>query len=102
MFYNNLTYPKTGIATAILEAYTPVPQGANFLSRVQRTNMSLTTPELEFPPGQPLSYASIALQDELLEELERLVKRSHFRNSKRYPAVLKFIVSETLEGRGSL
>jgi len=64
--------------------------------------MSLTTPELESPPGQPLSYASIALQDELLEELERLVKSSHFRNSKRYPAVLKFIVSETLEGRGSL
>ncbi len=40
---------------------------------------------------------------EVLEQLERLVHSTHFRNSKRYPALLRFVVEETLAGRmGSL
>ena len=35
----------------------------------------------------------------ILEQLERVVHSPHFRNSKRYPAFLSFIVQETLEGR---
>lgn len=33
-------------------------------------------------------------------QLHRLVETSHFKNSKRYPALFRFIVEETLEGRG--
>ena len=33
-------------------------------------------------------------------QLERLLLSSHFRNSKRYPALLRYIVDETLAGRG--
>lgn len=32
--------------------------------------------------------------------MNRLLETSHFRNSRRYPALLRFIVEETLEGRG--
>jgi len=35
-------------------------------------------------------------------QLERLLKSGHFRNSKRYPTLLRHIVEEALEGRGSL
>ena len=33
-------------------------------------------------------------------QMNRLLETSHFRNSRRYPALLRFIVEETLEGRG--
>lgn len=33
-------------------------------------------------------------------QLERLLETTHFRNSRRYPALFRFIVEETLEGRG--
>src|SRR6202046_4086463 len=33
-------------------------------------------------------------------QLHRLLETSHFKNSKRYPALFRFIVEETLEGRG--
>jgi hypothetical protein len=33
-------------------------------------------------------------------QMHRLLATSHFRNSRRYPALFKFIVEETLEGRG--
>lgn len=33
-------------------------------------------------------------------QLNRLLETSHFKNSKRYPALFRFIVEETLEGRG--
>src|ERR1700710_2858645 len=33
-------------------------------------------------------------------QLSRLLETSHFKNSRRYPALLRFIVEETLEGRG--
>jgi hypothetical protein len=32
--------------------------------------------------------------------MERLLATAHFRNSRRYPALFRFIVEETLEGRG--
>ena len=32
--------------------------------------------------------------------MERLLETAHFRNSRRYPALFRFIVEETLEGRG--
>ncbi len=35
----------------------------------------------------------------ILNQLERVVHSAHFRNSKRYPALLSYIVQETLAGR---
>jgi hypothetical protein len=43
---------------------------------------------------------SIEERGRILEQLERLLETHHFRNSRRYPALLRFIVEETLEGRG--
>jgi hypothetical protein len=37
-------------------------------------------------------------RSELLQQLERLVASKHFRNSKRYPSLLRFVVEQTLEG----
>jgi hypothetical protein len=34
------------------------------------------------------------------QQMNRLLQTNHFNNSRRYPALLKFIVEETLEGRG--
>ncbi len=39
-------------------------------------------------------------KNEVLQQLERLLETTHFRNSRRYPALLRFIVEETLAGRG--
>jgi len=36
------------------------------------------------------------------EQMRRLLQTSHFKNSRRYPALFRFIVEETLEGRGAL
>jgi hypothetical protein len=36
---------------------------------------------------------------EVLKQLEKITASSHFRNSKRYPAFLKFVVEHTLAGR---
>ena len=36
---------------------------------------------------------------EVLEQLEKIAISEHFRNSKRYPALLRFIVEHTLSGR---
>jgi hypothetical protein len=34
------------------------------------------------------------------QQMNRLLESSHFRNSRRYPALFRFLVEETLEGRG--
>jgi hypothetical protein len=34
------------------------------------------------------------------EQMNRLLETSHFKNSRRYPALFRFIVEETLDGRG--
>ena len=39
-------------------------------------------------------------KDQVRRQMERLLETAHFRNSRRYPALLRFIVEETLEGRG--
>ncbi len=48
--------------------------------------------------------ASISLSEEekkkVRDQLNRLLETHHFKNSRRYPALLSFIVEETLEGRG--
>jgi hypothetical protein len=38
-------------------------------------------------------------REEIRQQLNRMVESHHFRNSRRYPALLKFIVEEALEGR---
>src|SRR6202789_1086502 len=38
-------------------------------------------------------------RSELLEQLERIVDSKHFRNSKRYPSFLRFVVEQTLAGK---
>jgi hypothetical protein len=48
------------------------------------------------PPLSPDEQAVVRAQ------LERLLKSSHFRNSRRYPSLLRYIVEEALEGRGLL
>ena len=45
---------------------------------------------------QPLEHDGLS-RKELLEQLERIVSSSHFRNSKRYPSFLRFIVERTVE-----
>ena len=39
-------------------------------------------------------------KQEVRQQMNRLLQTSHFSNSRRYPALFKFIVEETLEGRG--
>jgi hypothetical protein len=39
-------------------------------------------------------------REKVREQLNRLLETHHFKNSKRYPPLLRFIVEETLEGRG--
>jgi hypothetical protein len=34
------------------------------------------------------------------QQMNRLLESTHFRNSRRYPALFRFLVEETLEGRG--
>jgi hypothetical protein len=38
-------------------------------------------------------------RSELLDQLERIVQSKHFRNSKRYPSFLRFVVVQTLAGK---
>src|ERR1700733_29873 len=38
-------------------------------------------------------------RSELLDQLERIVQSKHFRNSKRYPSFLRFVVEQTLAGK---
>jgi hypothetical protein len=39
-------------------------------------------------------------KDQVRRQMERLLETTHFKNSRRYPALFRFIVEETLEGRG--
>jgi hypothetical protein len=38
-------------------------------------------------------------RSDLLEQLERIVRSKHFRNSKRYPSFLRFVVEQTVAGK---
>lgn len=48
----------------------------------------------------PAASMSEEEREKVREQLTRLLETHHFRNSRRYPALLRFIVEETLEGRG--
>jgi hypothetical protein len=39
-------------------------------------------------------------KNQVRRQMERLLETAHFKNSRRYPALFRFIVEETLEGRG--
>ncbi len=39
-------------------------------------------------------------KEQVVRQMERLLETTHFRNSRRYPALFRFIVEETLAGRG--
>src|SRR5580698_6460750 len=39
-------------------------------------------------------------KEKVRQQMNRLLETTHFKNSRRYPAVFRFIVEETLEGRG--
>jgi hypothetical protein len=39
-------------------------------------------------------------REKVREQLSRILETHHFKNSRRYPPLLRFIVEETLEGRG--
>jgi hypothetical protein len=39
-------------------------------------------------------------KEKVRQQMNRLLETSHFKNSKRYPLLFRFIVEETLEGRG--
>jgi hypothetical protein len=39
-------------------------------------------------------------KEQVRRQMERLLETAHFKNSRRYPALFRFIVEETLEGRG--
>jgi hypothetical protein len=39
-------------------------------------------------------------KDQVRRQMNRLLETSHFKNSRRYPALFRFIVEEALEGRG--
>jgi hypothetical protein len=53
---------------------------------------------------QPDEHQTIAKgeefnRSEIMQQLERIVESRHFRNSKRYPSFLRFVVEQTLAGK---
>ncbi|SDF77980.1 hypothetical protein [Terriglobus roseus] len=52
------------------------------------------------PTPHAIAALSAEEKDRVRAQLDRLLQSSHFRNSKRYPTLLGYIVEETLEGRG--
>ena len=51
----------------------------------------------EHPVWQPVTEQD---KEQVLQQMERLLGTTHFRNSRRYPALFRFVVEETLAGRG--
>ena len=51
-------------------------------------------------PSLATEQMSKAEQEKVREQLNRLLETHHFKNSRRYPALLRFVVEETLMGRG--
>ena len=64
------------------------------IGRFERQHMN--TLEAGHAPAQ----LGPAEQRKVLQQLNRLLESHQFKNSRRYPALLRFIVEETLEGRG--
>ncbi|HUA92185.1 MAG TPA: hypothetical protein VL991_06440 [Terracidiphilus sp.] len=61
---------------------------------VQAGGSSVRTPNSVFNPGTDLE------RDDIRSQLQRILTSPAFHNSKRYAAVLKFIVDQTLQGFG--
>ena len=62
----------------------------------KQNHMSLATHEVPDPsPAIPESKEAVRAQ------MEQMLLSAHFRNSRRYPTLLRYIVEETLEGRGA-
>lgn len=59
------------------------------------TNMPVSPPAQGGDNSVPASPVESGL---VREQLERILASSHFRNSKRYPALLRFVVERTLDG----
>ncbi len=59
---------------------------------------------LEFMTDIPYSAPQETPADQQLirEQLDRMLRSTHFNQSRRYPALLRFVVEETLGGRGDL
>ncbi|MGO4213413.1 hypothetical protein AB4Y89_19790 [Terriglobus sp. 2YAB30_2] len=53
------------------------------------------------PESQTLVPFSSEDKEKIRAQMERLLHSTHFRNSKRYPTLLRYMVEETLEGRGA-
>ena len=54
-----------------------------------------------YDPHTP-TPASPEEMERVRKQMEKLLQSTHFRNSRRYPTLLRYIVEETLEGRGLL
>lgn len=52
------------------------------------------------PTRQPWLPGTAEEYEEVLEALREILASSQFRNSKRYPALLRYVVEQTLEGNG--
>ncbi len=62
--------------------------------------MNLEIAEEVQPQDEILLEGTIFSRTALLQQLDRLIVSRHFRNSKRYPALLRFVVEQTLTGHG--
>lgn len=51
-------------------------------------------------PDYESTPLSDAVQEQIRQQLNRMLDTSYFKNSKRYPELLRFIVEETIVGRG--
>lgn len=66
-----------------------------------REENQMATARLVTPPREdedPFENGRIS-RSELLQQLNRIVSSKHFKNSKRYPSFLRFVVERTLEGK---
>ena len=57
----------------------------------------MTSPESEFTAILPSSVEEV---DKIRLQMNRILEAERFKNSRRYPALLRYIIEETLEGRG--
>ena len=67
--------------------------------RLQQGEDGMETRLIAKPPDEILGADGSPLaRSTLLHQLERLLESRHFRNSKRYPAFLRYVVEHTLSG----
>lgn len=59
----------------------------------------MTSTESEFTAILPSSVEEV---DKIRLQMNRILEAERFKNSRRYPALLRYIIEETLEGRGDV